>query len=219
MAKNQPIHNILGEGTAYYPSYCCAKTQKKLLDELVRVLKTAPFFAPLMPHTGARWSITMSNCGVLGWVADKSGYRYQKTHPDTGSAWPPIPPVLMKLWRDVANYAAPPQACLINYYDTPRAKMGLHQDRDEANFAAPVVSVSLGDSALFRMGGKSRKGVTQSLKLHSGDVFVFGGKKRLCFHGIDKILFGSSRLLQTHKSPLFAKGGRLNLTLRRVQKP
>ena len=213
------IRNILGAGTHYYPAYCDEAAQWQMLDALAEIVKNADFFTPYMPHTGRAWSIKMSNCGVLGWVADKSGYRYQATHPQTNVAWPPIPPILLDLWHNVTNYPAPPQCCLINYYDKPHCKMGLHQDRDETALDAPVVS--LGDSALFRMAigdaGAKRTSATQSLKLHSGDVFCFGGAARLHFHGIDRILFGSSRLLNNY-GRAFAGGGRLNLTLRRVSK-
>lgn len=156
-------------------------------------------------------SVRMTNCGKLGWVTDKErGYRYQATHPETGKPWPPIPAMLLALWHDVAAYPAPPEACLVNYY-AGNAKMGLHQDKDEEDFAAPVLSVSLGDTAIFRVGGRSRKDPTQKLELMSGDVVVLGGADRLAYHGIDRILDGTSELLR--------EGGRFNLTLRRVTKP
>ena len=118
-----------------------------------------------------------------------------------------MPSELTALWQDVAADALPPEACLVNYYE-PTARMGLHQDRDEQTFDAPVVSVSLGDTALFRIGGTDRRDPTRSFRLQSGDVLVFGGPARLAFHGIDRLYAGSSTLLD--------KGGRLNLTLRRV---
>jgi len=155
-------------------------------------------------------SVRMTNCGPLGWVTDRDGgYRYQATHPVTGKPWPAMPGALLKLWREVAGYPAPPEACLVNYY-VGGAKMGLHQDKDEDDFAAPVVSVSLGDSAIFLVGGLTRKDPTQALELRSGDVVVLGGDDRLAYHGIDRILPGTSALLP--------EGGRLNLTLRRVTK-
>jgi alkylated DNA repair protein (DNA oxidative demethylase) len=155
-------------------------------------------------------SVRMTNCGPLGWVTDKEcGYRYQPTHPETGKPWPPIPPVLLDLWKEVTQYAAPPEACLVNYY-AGSAKMGLHQDKDEEDFAAPVLSVSLGDTGLFRVGGRSRKDPTQTFALQSGDVVVLGGEDRLAYHGIDRILGGTSDLI--------TEGGRFNLTLRRVTK-
>jgi len=185
--------------------------QAELLDALRAVMEEAPLFPPTMPHSGKPMSVRMTNCGSLGWVTDKErGYRYQPTHPVTGKPWPAMPKPLLDLWREVAGYPADPEACLVNYY-SGGAKMGLHQDKDEEDFAAPVVSVSLGDSAIFRVGGLTRKDETQALELKSGDVVVLGGNDRLAFHGIDRILPGTSALLP--------EGGRLNLTLRRVTKP
>jgi DNA oxidative demethylase len=195
----------------YLPGKLKGAGQAKLLDALRAVMEEAPLFTPTMPRSGKPMSVRMTNCGLLGWVTDKErGYRYQPTHPVTGKPWPAMPEVLLKLWREVAGYPAPPEACLVNYYSGD-AKMGLHQDKDEEDFAAPVVSVSLGDSAIFRVGGLTRKDETQALELKSGDVVVLGGNDRLAFHGIDRILPGTSALLP--------EGGRLNLTLRRVTKP
>ena len=143
----------------------------------------------------------------MGWVSDQSGYRYQPTHPETGRPWPPIPATLLALWDELARYPDPPEACLINFY-APTAKMGLHQDRDEEDFAAPVVSISLGDSCLFRVGGLKRSEPTRAFRLSSGDVLVLGGGARLAFHGVDRVYPGTSSLLP--------EGGRINLTLRRV---
>ena len=175
------------------------------------IIAQAPLFTPTMPRSGKPMSVRMTNCGPLGWVTDKErGYRYQATHPETGQPWPPIPPMLLDLWDAVARYPAPPEACLVNYY-AGSAKMGLHQDKDEEDFAAPVLSVSLGDTGIFRVGGRSRKDPTQMFELRSGDVVVLGGDDRLAYHGIDRILSGTSDLLP--------EGGRFNLTLRRVTKP
>jgi alkylated DNA repair protein (DNA oxidative demethylase) len=150
----------------------------------------------------------MSNAGALGWYTDKDGgYRYIAQHPDTDRPWPVIPGIALDVWRAVVPEAPAPEACLINLYRGP-AKMGLHQDRDEADFSAPVVSISLGDEAMFRLGGITRKAPTRSFKLSSGDVLVLGGEARLAFHGIDRVLPGTSRLVPG--------GGRINLTLRRV---
>ena len=163
-----------------------------------------------MPRWGNPMSVKMLNLGSLGWVSDKSGYRYQKTHPVTGAQWPPIFPSLLKIWNQLTDHYAEPEACLINYY-SHTAKMGLHQDRDEEDFNAPVVSLSLGDTALFRIGTNERNGPTQSIKLQSGDGLIFGGPARLDFHGIDRIYKETSTLL--------SEGGRFNLTMRRVTKP
>jgi alkylated DNA repair protein (DNA oxidative demethylase) len=148
----------------------------------------------------------MSNLGPLGWVTDRGGYRYQPTHPLTGRPWPPIPDALLELWRRYGGCAVPPDCCLVNLYDAD-ARMGLHQDRDEADFAFPVVSVSLGDTAVFRIGAAGG-GRTGTVKLASGDVCVLAGTARLARHGIDRVLSGSSTLLP--------QGGRMNLTLRRA---
>jgi DNA oxidative demethylase len=160
-----------------------------------------------MPRTGKAFSVRMTNCGPLGWVADQAGYRYQPRHPVSGAPWPPIPELLLAAWSALAPDAPPPQACLVNVYDAA-ARMGLHQDRDEDDLAAPVVSLSLGDSCLFRVGGVERKAPTRSFRLHSGDAIVIGGASRLAFHGVDKLYPGTSTLL--------AGGGRINVTMRRV---
>jgi DNA oxidative demethylase len=152
----------------------------------------------------------MSNCGELGWVSDEAGYRYQARHPETGEAWPPIPPILLRAWQELAGYPHSPQACLVNFY-APNARMGLHQDRDEQDFSAPVLSLSLGDTCLFRIGGLRRTDPSRSVELRSGDALLLGGEARLAFHGVDRVLSGTSTLL--------ARGGRINLTLRRVTLP
>nr|WP_306263571.1 alpha-ketoglutarate-dependent dioxygenase AlkB [Pararhizobium sp. IMCC3301] len=197
----------LGGGVLLYREYFDREAQIALRDAVRDIVLQAPLFQPTMPKTGKALSVKMSNCGALGWVADRQGYRYQSRHPVTGQPWPTMPAMLQELWVNVAEQAPAPQACLINYYE-PGAKMGLHQDRDETMFTAPVVSVSLGDTCRFRIGGVNRGGATQSFKLQSGDVLVMGGEQRLAFHGVDRIYPGTSTLL---KAP-----GRINLTLRRV---
>jgi alkylated DNA repair protein (DNA oxidative demethylase) len=197
-------------GVTHWPGYLDAGEQAALVAELREVARQAPFFTPRMPKTGKPFSVRMTNCGALGWVSDEGGYRYQPNHPETGSPWPAMPSLLLQAWEELAGYPLPPQACLINFYE-PTAKMGLHQDRDEEDFAAPVLSLSLGDTAVFRIGGTVRGGKTVSLKLASGDALAFGGAARLAYHGIDRILAGSSSLLP--------QAGRINLTLRRVTKP
>lgn len=202
----------------HLPGYLDSTGQRALAGKVADILHLAPLFQPFLPRWGTPLSVRMSNCGPLGWVADKSGYRYQPIHPDTGQPWPPMPGVLEDLWDAVTGYDAPPEACLINYY-APGAKMGLHQDKDEADFEAPVVSISLGDRARFRLGGsETRKGPAQSVWLESGDVIVLEGPTRLAFHGIDKVEPGNSNLLSGWPD-LFPNGGRLNLTLRRITLP
>ena len=197
-------------GLRLLPGYFDADAQRQLVSELRAIFAVAPLYIPRMPKSGRPFTVRMSNCGPLGWVSDQRGYRYQPTHPETGAAWPPLPHALLALWEDVAGYGHPPEACLINFYGAG-TKMGLHQDRDEADFTAPVVSVSLGDSCLFRIGGHKRSDPTHSFRLTSGDVLVLGGNARLAFHGVDRIEPGTSSLLP--------EGGRLNLTMRRVTKP
>jgi alkylated DNA repair protein (DNA oxidative demethylase) len=194
-------------GVDYFPRFLDRAAQEVLRDDIYAILDQAPLIRPRMPRTGKPFTVRMSNCGPLGWVSDESGYRYQPRHPETGLPWPAIPPRLLEIWFRLAPGAPLPEACLINVYD-PEAKMGLHQDRDEAELLAPVASLSLGDGALFRIGGLKRGDRTRSLRLDSGDAITLGGPARLIFHGIERIYAGSSSLL--------AEGGRINLTLRRV---
>lgn len=196
------------DGFRYLPGYLDRPAQEALVEDIRKVVEAAPLYTPAMPRTGKEMSVRMTNCGALGWVTDKErGYRYQPTHPQTGEPWPSIPDALISIWNAVSGFERPPQACLVNFY-SDTAKMGLHQDKDEQDFDAPVVSVSLGDTCLFRIGQTVRDGPTSSFKLTSGDVVVLGGAARLCFHGVDRIHPGSSTLLKN--------GGRINLTLRRV---
>jgi len=180
--------------------------QKELLDDVMARLERAPLYRPVMPNTGKPFSVEESNFGSLGWVADRSGYRYQRTHPVTGAQWPTIPQSLLDLWSEI-NQPPEPECCLINLYRAG-AKMGLHQDRDEKDICAAVIGVSLGDEALFRVGETERGGKAVRVILASGDVLAFGGVARLAYHGINRIKPGSS--------PLLPGGGRLSLTLRRV---
>ncbi len=199
---------VLPKGVRHIPGFLDPAAQAVLVEEIRHVIQEAPLFVPVMPRTGKPMSVRMSNCGPLGWVTDKQqGYRYQATHPVTGSPWPEIPESLRNIWQEVSGYPHPPEACLVNFY-ADKSRMGLHQDRDEKNFDAPVVSISLGDSCLFRVGENVRGGRTTSFKLKSGDIVVLGGEGRLCFHGVDRIYPATSALLKN--------GGRLNLTLRRV---
>lgn len=200
----------LAPGLSYYPGYLDRAAQDALLGDLRELMRVAPLFTPRMPRTGKPFSVRMTNGGALGWVSDISGYRYEAVHPDTGGPWPPMPDLARRAWDDLSGYPHAPEACLVNVYGQ-KARMGLHQDRDEHDFQAPVVSLSLGDTALFRIGGTVRGAPTRSIKLESGDALVFGGPSRLIFHGIDRLVPGTSTLLP--------EGGRINLTLRRVSEP
>ena len=197
----------IAPGALWFRGALSRAAQEALAADIRAVVAEAPLFAPAMPRTGKPFSVRMTNCGPLGWVSDASGYRYQSFHPDTRRPWPVLPHALLDLWRAYAGYDALPEACLVNFYDGT-ARMGLHQDRDEADLVAPVLSVSLGDTCLFRIGGPERKDPTRPVRLQSGDVLRLGGQSRLAFHGVDRVMAGSSTLLDG--------GGRLNLTLRRV---
>jgi DNA oxidative demethylase len=198
----------LKPGLRLYKTALERAAQEALRDELRELLREAPLFRPTMPRSGKPFSVRMSNCGPLGWVSDISGYRYQAHHPETGRPWPAMPKSLLALWRAFAECDLAPDACLINFYDEG-ARMGPHQDRDEADFSAPILSVSLGDSCVFRHGGDNRRDASATIRLDSGDILVFGGPARLMFHGVDRILPQTSTLLD--------EPGRINLTLRRAK--
>ena len=192
-------------GVAIWKSLLNAEAQKRLVESLREIAAVVPFYTPVT-RQGRPMSVRMTAAGRFGWFSDRKGYRYVEAHPD-GHAWPEIPESILQIWRDVTGLDREPECCLINYYGEG-AKMGLHQDRDEASFEWPVVSVSLGDDGLFRVGNETRGGKTESIWLQSGDVAAMGGAARLVHHGVDRIRFGSSKLLP--------KGGRINLTLRVV---
>jgi alkylated DNA repair protein (DNA oxidative demethylase) len=179
--------------------------QAEMVEDIRKIVAVAPFFTPETPR-GQKMSVRMTAAGDYGWVSDRKGYRYAHRHP-SNAPWPPIPASVLAVWDAVADCGRAPQCCLVNWYDDV-ARMGLHQDRDEADLTLPVVSISLGDDALFRVGGAQRGGPTRSIWLRSGDVAVLGGAGRLAYHGIDRVRPGSSTLLP--------KGGRINLTLRVV---
>jgi alkylated DNA repair protein (DNA oxidative demethylase) len=192
-------------GFEIYKGLLDLEAQQALVAAVREVAKAAPLFSPMTPY-GKPMRVKMTSAGKYGWVSDRSGYRYSEKHPE-GMAWPDIPSEVLDIWQHVSGSDRAPECCLMNFYGET-ARMGLHQDRDESDFSQPVVSVSLWDDGLFRIGGLERVGSTESIWLSSGDVVVMGGEARLTYHGADKIRFGSSRLL--------SKGGRLNLTLRVV---
>jgi alkylated DNA repair protein (DNA oxidative demethylase) len=205
--KTEPARLEIMPGVALWPGYFDRRGQASLVADIFSRALDAPFYRPRMPRTGRPFSVEETNFGSLGWVSDETGYRYEKTHPLTRRPWPPMPLILERLWFSLTGCCAGPECCLANLY-RGRARMGLHQDRDEAELHAPVLSVSLGDNAVFRIGGTTRGAQSRGFMLKSGDVLVFGGPARLAFHGIDRVLEKSSRLVPG--------GGRLNLTLRRV---
>ena len=177
--------------------------QEQLVNAIRHVARTAPLFSPMTPY-GKPMSVRMTSAGRYGWYSDRSGYRYVECHPD-GTQWPDIPGSILKIWNKFVSGDRRPDCCLINYYGH-NCRMGMHRDCDEKDFSWPVVSISLGDRARFRVGNLHRGGPTESVWLESGDVAVLGGEARLIYHGIDCIRFGSS--------PLLPDGGRINLTMR-----
>jgi DNA oxidative demethylase len=202
--------DVMIEGFRFLPEYFAPAAQKALAAEVLSLLDGNPLYRATMPRTGKPMSVRMCNLGPLGWISDIRGYRYGPAHPETGRPWAPIPQTLLDLWNEVSDYAAPPQACLVNWYQES-SRLGLHVDADETAKDAPVVSVSLGSRALFRLGGESRSDPTSSMRLASGDVVVLGGRARRAYHGVDRIYPMSSTLIPG--------GGRINLTLRRVTSP
>ena len=203
--------NSLPEGIKLWSEYLSLEQQQELVSTVREAVRQAPLFVPRMPKTGKEMSVRMTNMGPLGWVTDQAdGYRYQAMHPETEKPWPILPPMLLSIWAKLADFPHPPEACLVNYYED-NAKMGLHQDRDEKTFDAPVLSISLGNDCLFRIGGTKRGGKTQSVRLRSGDVISLSGPARLAYHGVDRIYPDTSDLLKN--------GGRINLTMRRVNEP
>ncbi|MEO1722572.1 MAG: alpha-ketoglutarate-dependent dioxygenase AlkB [Pseudomonadota bacterium] len=204
-----PVPETLPQGISHHPGFIDASGQRALLAELRAAVQEAPLVRPVTAW-GKPMSVRMTSMGRVGWVIERGRYRYVDRHPVTGQPWPAIPAAVLEAWGALSGWADPPDCCLMNWYGEG-AKMGLHRDADEgeAAFAAPVLSLSLGDPARFRIGGLERGGSTQSLILRSGDALVMGGASRLAYHGIDRVWFGEGDLLPD--------GGRINLTLRVVR--
>ena len=183
---------------------------QRLMDELAKIVETAPFRHMVTPG-GYRMSVAMTNCGQAGWVSDAQGYRYDASDPVTGLAWPVMPSAFGQLSAGAAREAGYPgfeaDACLINRYE-PGARLSLHQDRNERDYTAPIVSVSLGLPAVFLFGGASRKDRPRRMRLESGDVAVWGGATRLAYHGIATLKDG--------EHPLTGRC-RINLTFRKAR--
>src|ERR1700722_12860669 len=198
----------LEEGAVLLRGFATAEASS-LVEEVARIAQAAPFRHLVTPG-GYTMSVAMTNCGRVGWVSDRSGYRYDPTDPQTGSPWPAFPPRFL----DLAGRAAAeggfadydPDACLINLY-IAGAKLGLHQDRDEEDAWSPIVSVSLGLPAVFLWGGKKRGDPVRRLRVESGDVVVWGGPARFVYHGVAPLKDGQHPL---------TGATRINLTFRKV---
>ena len=198
-------------GFRHLAGHLSPASQQQIVAAIRSVIKTSPLYRPTMPRSGKPLSVLMTNCGPLGWVSSKEGgYRYQANHPENGMPWPSIPHRILSVWHEFSNYPADPEACLVNWYE-PGAKLGLHVDADEQANCAPVISISLGDDAWFRIGGLKRREPTDRILLRSGDIVVLGGQARMSYHGIDRIV--------AHTSDLLGQPGRFNLTMRRVTLP
>jgi len=193
-------------GFKLFAGALAAEAQASLVEQVMSAAESAPFYQPVTPG-GKAMSVLQTSFGPLGWVTDRAGYRYEPAHPQTGAPWPAMPEALLEIWRRYAGEGPAPDSCLVNLY-RGEAKMGLHQDTDEKDFSVPVLSISLGDTAVFRLGGERRSDPTRALRLSSGDICLLAGPARRFYHGVDRILAGSSRLIPG--------GGRLNLTLRRA---
>lgn len=204
----------IAPGAFHYPGHLDAAAQAALAGDIAGVIARAPLFVSRMPKSGLPMSVRMTNCGPLGWMSDRDrGYRYEPAHPETGAPWPPMPQMLLDIWAELTGCPKPPEACLVNVY-SDEAKMGLHQDRDEADLDAPILSLSLGADCRFRLGGPRRGDRTAAVTLSTGDALVLSGPARRAFHGVDRIL---PSLLAPLPGPLAElAAARVNLTLRRV---
>ncbi len=203
-----PSQEQLEEGAVLLRGFATAEAPA-LVEEVARMCQAAPFRHLVTPG-GYTMSVAMTNCGRLGWVSDRTGYRYDPVDPDTGSPWPAMPAAFLNLAvraaaeAGFANYD--PDACLINRY-IAGAKLSLHQDRDEKDAWAPIVSVSLGLPAVFLWGGKRRSDPVRRMRLESGDIVVWGGPARFVYHGVVPLKDGEHALTGTT---------RINLTFRKV---
>jgi alkylated DNA repair protein (DNA oxidative demethylase) len=181
-----------------------------LLDAIQRIIQQAPF-AQMTTPGGRRIAVSMTSCGSFGWVSDHSGYRYQNTRPGTNQGWPAMPESLLRLAQDAATQAGygdfQPDSCLVNCYQ-PGIGMSLHQDNNEHDASAPIVSVSLGLPAVFLFGGTEREDKTEAYRLEHGDVVVWGGASRFCFHGVKPLNEGYHKKMGKR---------RINLTFRKVR--
>ena len=205
---SDPMRQVLGAGTVVLRRFALAD-EDTLLDSIAAVVAAAPFRHMCTPG-GLPLSAAMTNCGALGWVTDRGGYRYQATDPESGEPWPAMPEAFLRLARVAAEAGGfpgfVPDACLINRY-IPGSRLTMHQDKDEADLHAPIVSVSLGIDAVFVLGGFERAEPGTRVPLSHGDVVVWGGPDRMRFHGVRPLVGGNHRRLGQQ---------RINLTLRRA---
>jgi alkylated DNA repair protein (DNA oxidative demethylase) len=205
----RPSREAMAEGAVLLRGFA-RPFEAELLPALRAIVKQSPFRHPITPG-GHRMSVAMTNCGNAGWVSDRTGYRYDAIDPESKQPWPAMPPVLRRLAADAADDAGfngfAPEACLINRY-VPGAKLSLHQDKDELDFAAPIVSVSLGLPAIFLFGGLMRADKTARYRVEHGDVVVWGGPSRLAYHGVAPLTDGEHPVLGRQ---------RINLTFRKVR--
>jgi alkylated DNA repair protein (DNA oxidative demethylase) len=199
---------VLGPGTAILNGFAL-EVEVELVSALKAIVERAPFRHMVTPG-GFRMSVAMTNCGALGWVTDRTGYRYDEIDPETGFQWPAMPPEFLRLATNAAHEAGfseySPDACLINRYQ-PSARLSLHQDKNERDFDQPIASVSLGLPAIFQFGGSERSDKTIRIPVIHGDVIVWGGPARLRYHGVAPLKEG--------KHPLLG-GYRYNLTFRKA---
>jgi alkylated DNA repair protein (DNA oxidative demethylase) len=205
----RPSREAMAEGAVLLRGFA-RPFEAELLPALRAIVKQSPFRHLVTPG-GHRMSVAMTNCGNAGWVSDRTGYRYDAIDPESKQPWPAMPPVLRRLAADAADDAGfngfAPEACLINRY-VPGAKLSLHQDKDELDFAAPIVSVSLGLPAIFLFGGLKRADKTARYRVEHGDVVVWGGPSRLAYHGVAPLTDGEHPVLGRQ---------RINLTFRKVR--
>ncbi len=205
----RPSREEIAEGAVLLRGFA-RPLEGDLIAALRDIEEHAPFRHMVTPG-GHQMSVAMTNCGSLGWVTDRSGYRYDHVDPDSGRPWPAMPPPFRNLAREAAAQAGfdgfSPDACLVNRY-LPGARMSLHQDKDEGDLGAPIVSVSLGLPATFLFGGLKRSDKTRRFRLEHGDIAVWGGPARLVFHGVAPLADGEQVLMGRQ---------RINLTFRKAQ--
>jgi alkylated DNA repair protein (DNA oxidative demethylase) len=209
VGDTRPSREAMADGAVLLRGFA-RPFESELLPALRAIVKQAPFRHLVTPG-GHRMSVAMTNCGSVGWVSDRTGYRYDAINPESGETWPAMPPVLRRLAADAAEEAGfsgfAPEACLINRY-VPGAKLSMHQDKDELDFGAPIVSVSLGLPAIFLFGGLRRADKPNRYRLGHGDVVVWGGPSRLFYHGVAPLADG--------EHPVMGRQ-RINLTFRKVR--